>query len=128
MKHTIVFLDRSSLIAEMRVPAGRPVTFRLTSPDLIHGFQIVGTDKKTVTNVLPDDILKVAIGDLPGVDRVYGTNDDLKVKTSSSLRKVDRGAPDSDSTRSTCCAPLQACQMRALDMPPLLDETTKVPT
>ena len=28
----------------MRVPAGKPVTFRLTSPDVIHGFQIVGTN------------------------------------------------------------------------------------
>ena len=29
---------------EIRVPRGRPVTFRLTSPDLIHGFQIVQTN------------------------------------------------------------------------------------
>jgi cytochrome c oxidase subunit II len=28
----------------MRVPAGRPVRFRVTSPDVIHGFQIVGTN------------------------------------------------------------------------------------
>jgi cytochrome c oxidase subunit 2 len=28
----------------IRVPVGRPVTFRLTSPDVIHGFQIVGTN------------------------------------------------------------------------------------
>ncbi len=28
----------------IRVPAGKPVTFRLTSPDVIHGFQIVGTN------------------------------------------------------------------------------------
>ena len=28
----------------MRVPAGVPVTFRLTSPDVIHGFQVVGTN------------------------------------------------------------------------------------
>jgi cytochrome c oxidase subunit II len=26
------------------VPAGRPVTFRLTSPDVIHGFLVPGTD------------------------------------------------------------------------------------
>lgn len=32
------------LPAEIRVPAGRPVTFRMTSPDVIHGFQIVGTN------------------------------------------------------------------------------------
>jgi cytochrome c oxidase subunit 2 len=32
------------LPAEIRVPAGRPVTFRVTSPDILHGFQIVGTN------------------------------------------------------------------------------------
>ncbi len=30
--------------AVVRVPAGRPVTFRITSPDVIHGFQVVGTN------------------------------------------------------------------------------------
>jgi cytochrome c oxidase subunit II len=28
----------------IRVPAGSPVTFRLTSADVVHGFQIVGTN------------------------------------------------------------------------------------
>lgn len=28
----------------IRVPAGRPVTFRVTSADVIHGFQVVGTN------------------------------------------------------------------------------------
>jgi cytochrome c oxidase subunit II len=28
----------------IRIPAGRPVTFRLTSPDVIHGFLVVGTN------------------------------------------------------------------------------------
>lgn len=28
----------------IEVPAGRPVTFRLTSSDVIHGFQVVGTN------------------------------------------------------------------------------------
>jgi cytochrome c oxidase subunit II len=28
----------------VRVPAGRPVTFRITSADVIHGFQVVGTN------------------------------------------------------------------------------------
>ena len=28
----------------IRVPAGKPVTFRLTSADVLHGFQIVGTN------------------------------------------------------------------------------------
>lgn len=30
--------------AEVRIPRGKPVTFRITSPDVIHGFQIVGTN------------------------------------------------------------------------------------
>jgi cytochrome c oxidase subunit 2 len=34
--------------AELRVPAGRPVTFRVTSADLTHGFQIVGTNGNTM--------------------------------------------------------------------------------
>ncbi len=29
---------------EIRVPRGRPVTFRITSPDVTHGFQIVRTN------------------------------------------------------------------------------------
>jgi cytochrome c oxidase subunit II len=43
---------RVSMRAEMyvfrptviRVPAGRAITFRVTSPDVLHGFQIVGTN------------------------------------------------------------------------------------
>ena len=34
--------------AEFRVPARRPVTFRLTSADVTHGFQIVGTNGNTM--------------------------------------------------------------------------------
>ena len=34
--------------AELRIPAGRPVTFRLTSADVTHGFQIVGTNGNTM--------------------------------------------------------------------------------
>jgi cytochrome c oxidase subunit 2 len=33
---------------EIRVPRGKPVTFRLTSADVIHGFQIVGTNGNTM--------------------------------------------------------------------------------
>jgi len=33
---------------EIRVPRGRDVTFRLTSPDVIHGFQIVQTNGNTM--------------------------------------------------------------------------------
>jgi len=34
--------------AEIRVPANRPVTFRITSSDVQHGFQIVGTNANTM--------------------------------------------------------------------------------
>ena len=34
--------------AEIRVPAGRRVTFRVTSADVTHGFQIVGTNGNTM--------------------------------------------------------------------------------
>jgi cytochrome c oxidase subunit 2 len=30
--------------AEIRVPAGRPVRFRLTSADVVHGFMVAGTN------------------------------------------------------------------------------------
>jgi cytochrome c oxidase subunit 2 len=33
---------------EIQVPAGRPVTFRISSVDVIHGFQIVGTNANTM--------------------------------------------------------------------------------
>lgn len=50
------------------VPANRPVTFRLTSPDVIHGFQVVGTNANamvvpgyvsefTVTFTIPGEYL-----------------------------------------------------------------------
>lgn len=34
----------SFLPGEVRVPRGKPVRFRVTSPDVLHGFQIVGTN------------------------------------------------------------------------------------
>ena len=34
--------------AEIRVPAGKPVTFRITSADVTHGFLIVGTNGNTM--------------------------------------------------------------------------------
>lgn len=33
---------------EIRVPARTPVTFRITSADVVHGFQIVGTNGNTM--------------------------------------------------------------------------------
>jgi cytochrome c oxidase subunit II len=32
----------------IEVPAGKPITFRLTSPDVIHGFEIVGTNANSM--------------------------------------------------------------------------------
>lgn len=37
----IVGLTFAWMPAELTLPAGRPITFRLTSPDVVHGFQIV---------------------------------------------------------------------------------------
>lgn len=34
--------------AELHVSAGKPVTFRLTSADVIHGFSIIGTNGNTM--------------------------------------------------------------------------------
>jgi cytochrome c oxidase subunit II len=34
--------------AEIHVPAGKPVTFRMTSADVTHGFLIVGTNANTI--------------------------------------------------------------------------------
>lgn len=43
---TVVLLAQMFAYApyEVKVPAGKRVTFRLTSPDVIHGFEIVGTN------------------------------------------------------------------------------------
>lgn len=50
---------------EIRVQAGRPVTFRLTSPDVIHGFQIVGTNANAM--VVPGYVSQFTVQfDTPG--------------------------------------------------------------
>lgn len=49
----------------MKVPAGVPVTFRLTSPDVIHGFQVVGTNANTM--VIPGYVSQFTVTfDRPG--------------------------------------------------------------
>lgn len=45
---TAVGMTFAFLPNEIRVPAGRPVTFRMTSSDVVHGFQIVGTNANTM--------------------------------------------------------------------------------
>lgn len=44
----VVAMMYAFMPADIRVPVGRPVTFRLTSADVIHGFQIVGTNGNTM--------------------------------------------------------------------------------
>lgn len=62
-----------SVVAEMfafepdpiEVPAGKPVTFRLTSPDVIHGFQVVGTNANAM--VVPGYVNELTVTfDTPG--------------------------------------------------------------
>jgi cytochrome c oxidase subunit 2 len=49
----------------IEIPAGKPVTFRLTSPDVIHGFQVVGTNANTM--VVPGYVSEFTITfDTPG--------------------------------------------------------------
>jgi hypothetical protein len=48
---------------------GAPKTLEGTFALSPAGFQVLGTDKKVIATVSPDDVLKVVIGDLPGVER-----------------------------------------------------------
>jgi cytochrome c oxidase subunit 2 len=55
----------SFMPSEIRVPSGKPITFRLTSPDLIHGFQIVATNGNTM--VVPGYVSQfTTVFDTPG--------------------------------------------------------------
>lgn len=53
----------------VRQKDGTAKTFDGTFSASAAGFQVIATDKKVVATVNPDDVLKVAIGDLPGADR-----------------------------------------------------------
>jgi cytochrome c oxidase subunit 2 len=49
----------------IRLPAGSEVTFYVTSPDVVHGFALVGTNVNTM--VLPGQVTRVTVGfDRPG--------------------------------------------------------------
>ncbi|MEM9558088.1 MAG: cytochrome C oxidase subunit II [Acidobacteriota bacterium] len=48
----------------VRVPAGEPVTFRMTSPDVIHGFQVVGTNANAM--VVPGYVTQFTTSFAPG--------------------------------------------------------------
>ena len=43
----------------VEVPANRPVTFRLTSPDVIHGFEVVGTNANAM--VIPGYVSRFTV-------------------------------------------------------------------
>lgn len=49
---------------EVHVPRARPVTFRVTSPDVIHGFQIVGTNGNTM--IIPGYVSQFTTSFEPG--------------------------------------------------------------
>jgi cytochrome c oxidase subunit 2 len=49
---------------EIRVPARQPITFRITSPDVIHGFDIVGTNANAM--VIPGYITEFTVSFQPG--------------------------------------------------------------
>lgn len=49
---------------EIRVPASRPITFRLTSTDVIHGFQVVGTNANAM--VIPGYVTVFTLRFAPG--------------------------------------------------------------
>lgn len=53
---TEMFVFKPSTI---RVPVGKPVTFRLTSPDVVHGFQVVGTNVNTM--ILPGYVSQMTV-------------------------------------------------------------------
>jgi cytochrome c oxidase subunit 2 len=44
---------------EVVVPAGRPVTFRVTSPDVIHGLDVVGTNANAM--VIPGYVTEFSV-------------------------------------------------------------------
>ncbi|HUL74354.1 MAG TPA: cytochrome c oxidase subunit II [Vicinamibacterales bacterium] len=49
----------------IEIPAGRPVTFRVTSRDVIHGFEVVGTNANTM--VVPGYVSQFTVTfDKPG--------------------------------------------------------------
>jgi cytochrome c oxidase subunit 2 len=62
---TMAALMFAFMPAEVRVPAGRPVHFRITSMDVTHGFQVTGTNANTM--VMPGYVSEFTITfDRPG--------------------------------------------------------------
>lgn len=62
---TMAALMFAFMPAEVRVPAGRPVHFRVTSMDVTHGFEVAGTNANTM--VMPGYLSEFTITfDQPG--------------------------------------------------------------
>jgi cytochrome c oxidase subunit 2 len=56
----------------IEVPAGRPVTFRLTSADVVHGFEIVGTNANAMA--IPGYVSQFTVTFKPG-EYIIGCNE-----------------------------------------------------
>lgn len=62
---TMVAMMFTFLPAEVRVPAGTPVRFRITSMDVTHGFEVAGTNANTM--VMPGYVSEFTTAfDTPG--------------------------------------------------------------
>ncbi len=57
----------------IEVPANRPVTFRLTSPDVMHGFEIVGTNANAM--VIPGYVSQFTVTFKNPGEYVIGCNE-----------------------------------------------------
>jgi cytochrome c oxidase subunit 2 len=60
----VVASDFSFSPDPIEVPAGRPVTFRITSSDVIHGFEVIGTNANTM--VIPGYVSQFTMTFAPG--------------------------------------------------------------
>lgn len=65
---TIQFAFRPGTSAPIKVPANKRVTFYITSPDVLHGFEVVGTNLNTMT--IPGQVAKMTT--IFPEERIYG--------------------------------------------------------
>ena len=61
---SVVASDFSFSPDPIEVPAGRPITFRITSSDVIHGFEVIGTNANTM--VIPGYVSQFTMAFRPG--------------------------------------------------------------
>lgn len=60
----VVASDYSFAPDPIEVPSGKPVTFRITSSDVIHGFHVLGTNANTM--VIPGYVSQFTVTFAPG--------------------------------------------------------------